>query len=678
MININGNASGFYKSMAGVHNTLLRAQHSTGAVNAAFRRMALGYVASVGMMLKMTLDFDRAYTRSIMAIKPKDFDEASVSVDGLRKKLLDLSMNSLHSAKELAQSVEYLSQAGLDLKEITGNDLGLVRFVSAFAKTGSMELKTATDLLTDAATAMKGLVGLTKTGDIAKDMIIIGNELTKVASVTNTSVREISLAITNKAGPAARMFNMTLEQTIILLGIYANQGKKGAAAGSLLEQTMRYLTQAYSDNAEVFARHGINPFGEDGKGGFQGVKFIKEITEAMEGLSVVEKFAFLRDDLGMSAKTMLGIFPLLNMHKEFEQIKKDMEEANDVQARMDLMLDSISGKVTVLKNAFMGLIVTIGEALVPVMEALVPKLQTLAQWFQWLFSTAAGKWAATVTIVGVLVAGVISAISLAYQALMVNLVAVILQYAEWAVVKVAHLALNFKLTLSQYGLSAAIWSTVGAIGAFIAKAVIATAGVFLLVAAIGYLALKLSGLDTVIGADIPDVNDIDPDEINKKLQEGLDTKVFDVKINPIISSRALEDSFVQQLMALSSAGGMLKNQRELAASVAAQAIITGKTQTKQLSQFEESNAELNRGSEATADLRAKYLNELQEAKTLAASQGAADHTLEQLDEAIREMTETFQGWEESWKGAQEWNSRNNPGQAPAPTNFQSTQRFGAL
>lgn len=414
-LTINGDASGAVLAFKQVHNSLLDVEHSTGAVNAAIRRMAIGITVAYGAMAKKALDFDKAIVRSNMTL-----NAGEDQIKKARKDMLALSQVTTHSAIELAGSMEYLGQAGLDFQQISANSYRSVKLVSAFARAGNFELKTATDLLTDAATAMAGVEGLTKNGDIVGDMSIIADALTKTASAANASVSELSRALTNKAGNAAKMFNVSLEDTVTLLGVYASQGRKGAAAGSLMEQTFRYLTQSYNKAKDQYIAHGIKPFEENGQ--VDVYDFITKINEALLKFDgpdkVAERFNFLTETLQMPAKGMMGIFPLIGMSEQFKQILERSKEAMGVQARLREFVNSAAGTFQIFTNRLQLFAIMVGEALMPALKFLMVLVSKLIDLFKFFVELPLGNtvlfWGSTLALAAVAVAGLSLAMQAAY------------------------------------------------------------------------------------------------------------------------------------------------------------------------------------------------------------------------------------------------------------------------
>src|SRR5690606_21262168 len=106
-----------------------------------------------------------------------------------------------------------------------------------FATAGAFDLALATDLATDAQSAL----GMTSK-DVAKDqenLIRVTDVLVKANTLANANVQQFSEAITNDAGAALKAFGKDIEEGAAILAAYADQGTKGQVAGSNLSRVMR-------------------------------------------------------------------------------------------------------------------------------------------------------------------------------------------------------------------------------------------------------------------------------------------------------------------------------------------------------------------------------------------------------------------------------------------------------
>jgi peroxiredoxin len=103
------------------------------------------------------------------------------------------------SAEQAAESFFFLASAGLDAE----SSIKALPQVAAFAQAGMFDMALATDLLTDAQSAL----GLTIRDDAVKNMenmIKVSDVLVRANTLANASVEQFSVALTTKAGAALR------------------------------------------------------------------------------------------------------------------------------------------------------------------------------------------------------------------------------------------------------------------------------------------------------------------------------------------------------------------------------------------------------------------------------------------------------------------------------------------
>ena len=205
------------------------------------------------------------------------------------------------ASDKVAQGFFFLASAGLDVEQQIAN----LPVVADFAKAGMFDMATATDIATDAQSAL----GLT-VDDSAQNM----KNLKRVTDVlvnanidANASVVQFGESLTNKAAAALKSANKPLEEGIGLLAAFADQGTKGRKAGEFLARIMRVMGQAAVENTEEFKRLNLI----DTEGNFNTLANIVEIlTGELEGLSDTQKTARF-EQLGFTAEIQDAIKPIL-------------------------------------------------------------------------------------------------------------------------------------------------------------------------------------------------------------------------------------------------------------------------------------------------------------------------------------------------------------------------------
>jgi len=322
-----------------------------------------GGMAIAGKALSNSQGFERALTRSV-AIQGASVEQS----ERMREAALSVSETTKFSATEAAQAFYFLASAGLTVEE----QLNSIGEVAKFAQAGNFDMATATDLLTDAQSAM-GLSAGTAAEKLA-NLKLVGDTLVRAETLANASTQQFSEAMTNGAAVAARTYGVSLAETIATLAVFADQGAKGAEAGTKFGIVLRDLTTKSLKQKEAFAAAGVEIFDQQGK--FLGVaNAIKELTKLMDGLSDAEKKAELMA-LGFSDKSVGAIQMLLGTSEKLEGF---IATLSDVGGTMERIADNSVTKLDQSLNEMNGQFDRFSQHIVgPVMEnVFVPALTAM-------------------------------------------------------------------------------------------------------------------------------------------------------------------------------------------------------------------------------------------------------------------------------------------------------------
>lgn len=323
--------------------------------------LAVGAAAGTmaALSIKAFADFDAAMVKSTSIMG----DLGNATRHEMRGVALSLSGRTIQSAEELANSYYYLASAGKDAQQ----SMALLPVVARFATAGMFDMAKATDLLTDAQSAL-GLSSKNAAEDMA-NMTYLGDLLVKANTLANASVEQFSVALTTKAGAAIKSWNLDLEGSIALLAAYADQGIKAELAGNALDRMFRLLTKAYRENEDAFRRLNIQIY--DLAGNFrQPYEIIRDMEGALKGLGTEAKAARL-DMLGFEARVAAVLLPLIGTSDKMEEYQRKLEEAAGItQEVADKQLKSFSNQLKITWNIVKGIAIDIGSQLTPNMEEL--------------------------------------------------------------------------------------------------------------------------------------------------------------------------------------------------------------------------------------------------------------------------------------------------------------------
>lgn len=298
------------------------------------RRATAGLTSGLGMLAKGfgVLVIGRALFSAFRSVeKLNQSMTRSLSIMGdlsqtmrsdMRRAAIEMSRITTFSAAEIAKGFYFLASAGLTAKE----SLAALPIVSKFAQAGMFDMARATDLLTDALTAL----GLDTENTLLtmKRMTNLADVLTKASVLANATIEQFSEALTNKAAAAMKILNIPLEQGVALLAAYASQAKKGADAGTAFDIVLRELTMKAIAHKEAWRRYGIEVFDLDNN--LRNLADIfADMERAFDGASA-KAVKFGLSQLGLTAKSVAYTQMLIGQSEQMRIWTKELENAAGV------------------------------------------------------------------------------------------------------------------------------------------------------------------------------------------------------------------------------------------------------------------------------------------------------------------------------------------------------------
>jgi TP901 family phage tail tape measure protein len=374
-----GNTTDFTSKWVAAQGTMNRVAATAQSVGQSVTKfgtgMTVGFtlpiVAGLGAGVKAFADFDKAMTESL-AIMGDVSEQTRERMSALARQM---SGESTFAAKELAGAYFFLASAGLDAEQ----SMAALPIVTKFAQAGAFDLASATDLLTDAYSALGPQIQ--KTGDLMTDMTGLGDLLVKANTLANATVEQFSEALTNEAGPAMRQWKIEMEDGVAVLAAYADQGIKGQKAGSMFGRAIRLLTKASIENADEFKKMGIEVF--NSKGEFNSFADIAgDMERSLGGLSTQQRAVAL-DMLGFKARTQQAILPLIGSSDAIRKYSAELKKAGGIMNEVSQkQLKTFSNQMTLLKNRVVNAFGSLGEVLIPSLTAIADKIGEWTTKFQ--------------------------------------------------------------------------------------------------------------------------------------------------------------------------------------------------------------------------------------------------------------------------------------------------------
>lgn len=294
-----------------------------GALVSPFTAIAAGATAAAAgfvTTLRSIEKFNRALRNSLAIM-----GDVSTTMRGeMRRAAIDVARTTQFSATDAAKAYFFLASAGLD----AATSIKAMPVVAKFAQAGMFDLARATDLLTDAQSAL----GLT-TGDATVDlenMRRVSDVLVKANTLANASVEQFSTSLTTKAGTAIKTWNLSIEQGVALLSLFADKGLKGAEAGTALAIVLRDLSTKAIKNAAAFRDMGITVFDATGRMR-EPAAIINDLEDALEGMGDEMKKTTLMT-LGFTDKSVGFTQMLIGMSEKVRSLTSALEDAGGTTA----------------------------------------------------------------------------------------------------------------------------------------------------------------------------------------------------------------------------------------------------------------------------------------------------------------------------------------------------------
>lgn len=362
--------------------TMTRAQASVKSFSTSILSLkTLLPVAAIGYAVREFAKFDQALTEST-AIMGASAEQAAKMAKAARA----ISKDARQSAEELARSYYFLASAGLNAEQ----SIKALPVVSKFATAGMFDMSRATDLLTDAQSAL-GLTVSDTRRNIA-NMTRVSDVLVRANTLANASVEQFSIALTSKAGSSLKTYNKTIEEGVAVLAAMADQGIKAELAGNNLSRVMLLLAKSAQDQAKEHENLKFRVY--DATGTMRNfADIIKNLEDIMRGMTDEQK-SWNLSQLGFEARIQAAILPLIGLSDKIREYEERLEDAGGTTAEVaNKQMQSFSSQLKVTKNRVSLLASAIGEELAPSLRlhnSMLQKTLELPEKYPKLFMTGFG------------------------------------------------------------------------------------------------------------------------------------------------------------------------------------------------------------------------------------------------------------------------------------------------
>jgi TP901 family phage tail tape measure protein len=331
-------------------------------------KAAAGFAVFGGLAVREFVKFDAAMTQSLAIMG----DVSDAMKTQMSQAARQMAKETTFSAEEAAKSYFFLASAGLNAEQ----SLKALPIVAKFGQAGMFDMALATDLLTDAQSAL-GLTIRDNTVKNMQQMAKVSDVLVRANTLANATVQQFSEALTNKAGAAMKAVNMDIETGVAVLAALADQGIKGAEAGTQFSIALRDLQSKAIENKAGFEAMGVSVFDNNGK-----LRNMGDIVADLEGLlagATDETKKITLSQLGFADKSVSTILALLGTSDAIKNYEKELRSAGGfTQDVADKQLQSLQAQLKLAKNAIVDVAIQIGERLAPMVKGVTDFIRELS------------------------------------------------------------------------------------------------------------------------------------------------------------------------------------------------------------------------------------------------------------------------------------------------------------
>jgi TP901 family phage tail tape measure protein len=374
--------SALVKGLRSAQKQLSSFASSTSMLGAKMTGLGLAMAAPLGAGIQKFAEYDDAI-RQVAAIT----GATGAAFDRLNAKAKQLGATTSFSAVEVASLMTELGRAGFDPRQIEDMTSSVINLARA----------TGTD-----ATLASGIfaAAIRQFNMEASQAPRVADALTAAANKSFNSVESLGEAL-KYAGPVAADANMSLEETLAILGTLGNVGIQGSSAGNALK---RLLTLSAAESEKFQKVFGVAT--KDAAGNARPlVDVLGEVAQATKDLGSSDRAAKFNEVFGM-----LGITAASAIGKtvtDTRELLGELEGAGGIAKRTaDKMESGLGGAFRVLASSFEAVRIAIGEALEKPIQRLTENLSFAASAItDWIGENKRAVQIAALVAAGVVAAG---------------------------------------------------------------------------------------------------------------------------------------------------------------------------------------------------------------------------------------------------------------------------------
>lgn len=328
-----------------------------GKMKKAAKAGAVALGAFAVSSVKVGADFDKSMSQvaATMGYTVEELNtagsQAQKDYQALEKTARELGKSTAFSAQEAAEGLNYMALAGYDVE----TSQRMLPQVLNLAAAGAMDLASASDMVTDAQSAL----GLSV--ENTEHMV---DQMAKTASLTNTNVAQLGSAFLTVGGTAKMMKSDTesaehaTAEMSAALGTLASAGIKGSEGGTALRNILQGITGSKFD--KTFKQLGVAAY--DASGQLRDLPdILGDMNKAMEGMTTEEKNDIITKTFNVRDLKSVNALLAQTPEKWDELTRSIMDSDGAAQNMAETQLDNLAGDVTILKSAFSELQIAVSD-----------------------------------------------------------------------------------------------------------------------------------------------------------------------------------------------------------------------------------------------------------------------------------------------------------------------------
>lgn len=234
----------------------------------------------------------------------------------------------------------------------------------------------------------------------AKDAVKISDVIAKGTAVTALGTEDLGYAM-SYAGGEAHDFGISLEDTVAMLGVLADNGVDGSKGGTMLRGSLQKLTNPTKKSATAMEELGVSVYDADGNAR-NFLDIIGDLDKAMSGFDQETRDSYLGDLFDRT--NVGGVRTLMDNLSRVSEVSKELQNSSGYGKVMgEDMMSTPAGRMEAARGAIENANIEMFTALAPLIVELADGIRDIADAFSALpepVQLAIGKGLILVGILG--------------------------------------------------------------------------------------------------------------------------------------------------------------------------------------------------------------------------------------------------------------------------------------